>query len=89
MVSTDPTRVTAAVSTPSHPPEIFHLGDQGPRTNGTIAQSTGMKLCHLAEGDEWVKIIYPSQCINLPVTSLEFVPAASWDDAPLGRNNGV
>jgi hypothetical protein len=29
----------------------------------------------------------PSQCINLPGTSLEFVPTASWDDAPLGRNN--
>jgi hypothetical protein len=35
-------------------------------TNGTIAQSNAMKLCHLAEGDEWVKIIYPSQCINRP-----------------------
>ena len=58
-------------------------------TNGTIARSTGMKLCHLAEGDEWVKIIYPSLCINQPVTSLEFVPAASWDDAHLGRNNIV
>jgi hypothetical protein len=32
-------------------------------------------------------IIHPSQCINLPVPSLEFVLAASWDDAPLGRNN--
>ena len=43
--------------------------------------------CHLTEGDEWGKIIYPSQCINLPGTSLQFVPTASWDDAPLGRNN--
>ncbi len=33
--------------------------------------------------------LYPSLCINLPVTSLEFVPAASWDDAHLGRNNIV
>jgi hypothetical protein len=36
-----------------------------------------------------MKIIYPSQCINLPVTSLEFVPTASGDDAPLGRNNTI
>jgi len=43
--------------------------------------------CHLAESAERVEIIHPSQCINLPVPSLEFVLAASWDDAPLGRNN--
>jgi hypothetical protein len=54
---------------------------------GGVNRAIGRFKCHLAESAERVEIVHPSPCINLPVTSLEFVPTASWDDAPLGRNN--
>ena len=89
MVSTDPTRVTAAVPTPSYPPEIFHLGDQRPRTNGTIAPVDRHETLSSCGRRRMGEDHLPVSMHQPAVTSLEFVPAASGDDAPLGRNNLV
>jgi hypothetical protein len=57
-----PTRVTAAVPTPSHPLQILHLGDQKPAARLPVDRHETLPITSQKASDELVRITHHSPC---------------------------